>query len=636
MKRIILAFLILIIIPFLLNEEQSVYQQAEEIRKANSKNPEMANWEYVKDRIFDGETSFFGRLEGPISIIFEEGTKEDSLLLEKTVSEIGEILPNKEFRILNSFGELDKNNDSWFYICFTSNPKNYTDPDKGIINLTSGHFIEVPPNIRRDNRLDVGRSMKVALPEKHYHINNNIIVDAEKLREKSLKAGLLRKLVLLQNDSDVEGRSVFRKKNITGLDSFFNDRDIFLLQKLYSDDFLEQFKEYLYEHYPWRYAFAFLNKDKIEFLAIGINFMFGITLFLLTFGIFQRENFEKSFSNYYVPILFIIWLAFDLSTIFNYLTDFSFAFVDKIQIGVYLVIGIGYALLISFFIWITDKFIRKVHLNFSFELILKVFFTFIAFYAPILPAFLLGARIDSHSFISTDLYFIIALAIGRGILIYLNHLSDSLVKQKDVELSQLQEAKAQSELKLLQSHINPHFLYNALNSIAGLAHDDADKTEKMALSLSDLFRYSLNKKGEKMSTVDEEVQLVENYLDIEKIRFGDRLSFTLSVGDDVKNEKIPMFLLQPLVENAVKHGISKIGGPAQINLCIKREKGNLIITVHDNGPDFPEGLISGHGLQTVHDLLRLSYGDSAGLSWVNTPKKQIVITIKKQEDEQNI
>lgn len=212
---------------------------------------------------------------------------------------------------------------------------------------------------------------------------------------------------------------------------------------------------------------------------------------------------------------------------------------------------------------------------------------------------------------------------------YLDHLSDSLVKQKDVELSQLQEAKAQSELKLLQSHINPHFLYNALNSIAGLAHDDADKTEEMALSLSDLFRYSLNKKGEKMSTVQEEVRLVENYLDIEQIRFGERLNFTLSVDDTIKNEEIPMFLLQPLVENAVKHGVSKISGAAEINLVIKKEGGHLKIIVQDNGPDFPKGLVSGHGLQTVYDLLRLSYDDQAELSWENSPQKQIVITINQ-------
>jgi len=102
---------------------------------------------------------------------------------------------------------------------------------------------------------------------------------------------------------------------------------------------------------------------------------------------------------------------------------------------------------------------------------------------------------------------------------------------------------------------------------------------------------------------------------------------TIEVADDILDHEIPLFLIQPLVENAVKHGISQNEGEGNISLNIEKEVNQLVISVSDNGPDFPEGLVSGHGLQTVYDLLRLSYGDKAALNWTNTPEKVISMTI---------
>ena len=91
-----------------------------------------------------------------------------------------------------------------------------------------------------------------------------------------------------------------------------------------------------------------------------------------------------------------------------------------------------------------------------------------------------------------------------------------------------------------------------------------------------------------------------------------------------------MYLLQPLIENAVKHGVSKVETNGKINLEIKQGKNSLSITVSDNGKDFPEDMYSGYGLQSVYDLLRLCYGDKAFLNWTNTPKKKIIILIPSQ------
>ncbi|WP_397445706.1 sensor histidine kinase [Polaribacter sp. R77954] len=215
----------------------------------------------------------------------------------------------------------------------------------------------------------------------------------------------------------------------------------------------------------------------------------------------------------------------------------------------------------------------------------------------------------------------------RALISYFIFKERNLIVENEKQLSNLRELKAQAELKSLQSQINPHFLYNSLNSIASLAPIDADKTQKMAHSLSDLFKYSINRKGKKMSTVKDEIEMVKSYLDIEKIRFGDRLQFDIEVRKEIQNYQIPLFLIQPLIENAVKHGISQNEGKGKIILKIEKSAYELIISVSDNGPDFPEGLVSGHGLQTVYDLLRLSYGENASLNWANSPQKIITITI---------
>ncbi len=215
----------------------------------------------------------------------------------------------------------------------------------------------------------------------------------------------------------------------------------------------------------------------------------------------------------------------------------------------------------------------------------------------------------------------------RALISYFVFKERSLIIENETKLSKLRELKSKAELKSLQSQINPHFLYNSLNSIASLAPIDANKTQKMAHSLSDLFKYSINRKGKKMSTVKDEIEMVTSYLNIEKIRFGNRLQFDIEVDETLMNNEIPLFLIQPLVENAVKHGISQNEGEGTIRLKIEKVDNQLVISVNDNGPDFPEGLVSGHGLQTVYDLLRLSYEDSAALHWTNTPEKTITITI---------
>ncbi|HEX4852135.1 MAG TPA: histidine kinase, partial [Puia sp.] len=157
-----------------------------------------------------------------------------------------------------------------------------------------------------------------------------------------------------------------------------------------------------------------------------------------------------------------------------------------------------------------------------------------------------------------------------GTVIYFHRLQQANMSarlhEKELDLVRVKQLMTQTELQALQSKINPHFLYNSLNSIAGLVHEDADKAEDMTLKLSRLFRDSINSKGENMALVAEEVELVTTYLEIEKLRFGDRLEFVLDVDVSVRGEQIPRFLIQPLVENALKHGLNEMAGDGKLKI----------------------------------------------------------------------
>ncbi len=215
----------------------------------------------------------------------------------------------------------------------------------------------------------------------------------------------------------------------------------------------------------------------------------------------------------------------------------------------------------------------------------------------------------------------------RSVISYFYFKEKDLILENETKLSNLRELKSRAELNALHSRINPHFLYNSLNSIAGLAHEDADKTEHMALSLSKLFRYSINKDQSDWTTFKEEMEMVRIYLDVEKVRFDDRLNYSVELPKELEDYKIPRFMIQPLVENAVKHGISKSVKSGQIKVVVKQEGKKLLITVSDDGPAFPNDLAPGFGIQSIYDKLEILYTDKFELNFINSPEKQVLIKL---------
>jgi sensor histidine kinase YesM len=203
------------------------------------------------------------------------------------------------------------------------------------------------------------------------------------------------------------------------------------------------------------------------------------------------------------------------------------------------------------------------------------------------------------------------------------------LNEKELEVSRLQGLKTKAELEALHSKINPHFLYNALNSIADLSITDGKKARKMTIALADLFRFSINYSENNYSSIKEEIEMAEVYLQIEKIRFEDKLNYSIDVDEELNYYLVPRFILQPIVENAVKHGLKATGRITQINLEIKKKDNGLMMIVADTGPPFPNEVNPGYGVKSVFDKLDLLFPDAYELHFSNEPRKQVSIFLKK-------
>lgn len=200
------------------------------------------------------------------------------------------------------------------------------------------------------------------------------------------------------------------------------------------------------------------------------------------------------------------------------------------------------------------------------------------------------------------------------------------ITARENDLTRAKQLHTEIELQALQSKINPHFLYNALNSIVSLIHEDPDKAEDMTIKLSKLFRYSINSMQENQHPLGQELEILSTYLDIEKVRFGNRMTFEIIVPEDLRAVTVPRFLIQPLVENSIKHGLKNKASDALISVLIEGLDDRLTISVSDNGLPFPDDMQVGHGLQSTFEKLKLLYGSNHELQFINEPK-QIKITI---------
>jgi two-component system, LytTR family, sensor kinase len=189
-----------------------------------------------------------------------------------------------------------------------------------------------------------------------------------------------------------------------------------------------------------------------------------------------------------------------------------------------------------------------------------------------------------------------------------------------VEASRAKAQLSDARLRALKMQLHPHFLFNTLNSISALLAEQPGEARRVIAQLADLLRASLRSDALHLIPLEDELEFVRRYLDIERIRFGERLRVTVRIEPEASRASIPSFLFQPLVENAIRHGIARREAGGELWLSAERDNGSLVIHVMDNGPGGPQRSPGGGvGLANTRRRLEELYGAAQSLSLTRRP-----------------
>ena len=234
--------------------------------------------------------------------------------------------------------------------------------------------------------------------------------------------------------------------------------------------------------------------------------------------------------------------------------------------------------------------------------------------------FLMGPRASEAPYFSEDVALLMSLGDVFSHVLENLHLQERKLEQEQ-RARELSLDASRSELKALRAQINPHFLFNALNSIAGLIHRDPAVADRTIEQLADVFRYALRGAESEWAVLDDELDFVRAYLEVERARFGERLHTDVRIDAGARGARVPTMIVQTLVENAVKHGVASVRGQASVIVAAREDSGRLVVSVTDNGPGFGDVVqaASGHarggyGLVNIRQRLAGYFGSEANLS----------------------
>ncbi len=195
-------------------------------------------------------------------------------------------------------------------------------------------------------------------------------------------------------------------------------------------------------------------------------------------------------------------------------------------------------------------------------------------------------------------------------------------RERELRTSQLQAQLEKARLQSLKSQLQPHFLFNTLNSISALMLTNVEAADRMITRLGDLLRISLETASTQMTTLSRELEFVNCYIEIEKVRFEERLKVSIDVAPETLDASVPHLLLQPLVDNAIKHGISRLVSGGEIRISATHDDDDLHLEVRDNGPGFREPCHSssgGMGLRITRERLETIYGQDQSVELLSLP-----------------
>jgi two-component sensor histidine kinase len=250
-----------------------------------------------------------------------------------------------------------------------------------------------------------------------------------------------------------------------------------------------------------------------------------------------------------------------------------------------------------------------------------------------MPRPTLSANVLFYFFVAklnNNIFFYWAILAVAHVLNYYRQL-----RHRELLASQLEAKLAQTRLEILKMQLQPHFLFNTLHAISALIHQDVELADRMIARLGDLLRTSLENANQQEVAFRQELDFIQPYLEIEKARLGSRLTVSLDIDPAVMDAKVPNLILQPLVENAIRHGISPRPEPGRVAIHACRRNGFLHLAVGDSGPGLPAagGLVPGIGLANTRARLEMLYGRNHRLELTTAPEGglQVGITIPFHE-----
>ena len=205
-------------------------------------------------------------------------------------------------------------------------------------------------------------------------------------------------------------------------------------------------------------------------------------------------------------------------------------------------------------------------------------------------------------------------------------------ERRALDSAQLETRLVEAQLQALQRQLHPHFLFNTLNAIAGLMRTDVDAADRMMDRLGDLLRMTLNTSNIQEVSLKEELEVLQKYLDIEQVRLGDRMTVTIDIDPDTLDAQLPNFLLQPLVENAVRHGIAPRVEPGLLGISASRQANRLAIEIFNSGDGVPAHRLTllnqGVGLANTRARLEHRYPNDHSLVFSNaSPGFRVTVNI---------
>jgi LytS/YehU family sensor histidine kinase len=229
--------------------------------------------------------------------------------------------------------------------------------------------------------------------------------------------------------------------------------------------------------------------------------------------------------------------------------------------------------------------------------------------------------------------------IAYALILAVTYAVDSREKmaRQMTETARLNEELSRAQLAVLRGQMDPHFMFNTLNSIASLVYDQRpDAAVGMIVGLSEFLRRALEDSHRAQVTLREEVEYLQRYIDIQKVRFGDRLRVSVDIPDELLATQVPNLLLQPLVENAIKHGVSKRRSGGEIRVAGMCRDGALRLTVYNDGPWAQEDLaVAPHrvGLGNLRTRLQILHGDRSELLLqpAEAGGLEVIVTLPLQE-----